>query len=88
LFFYGRHSNISCWAITQRYNAIVKDFRQNIQALVLFYDKDKKSREAAFEENDISITSAEKSDIVKYLKTHKNLKFILRLTQLFGYVLR
>jgi len=54
----------------------------------LFYDKDKKSRETAFEENDIDITSAEKNDIVKHLKAHKNSKFILRLTQPFGYVLR
>jgi len=28
LAFHGRHSNISCWAITQKYNATVKDFRQ------------------------------------------------------------
>jgi len=61
LVFYGRHSNISCWVITQKYNAIVKDFRQNIQVLVFFYDKDKKSRDAAFEENDIGITPAEKN---------------------------
>ena len=26
LAFYGRHLNISCWAIAQKYNAIVKDF--------------------------------------------------------------
>jgi len=88
LAFYGRHSNISRWAITQKYNAIVKDFRQNIQALVLFYDKDKKSRKAAFKENDVGITSAEKNDIVKHLKTHKNFKFILRFTQPFWHVLR
>jgi len=43
LAFHGRHSNTSCWAITQKYNAIVKNFRQNIQVLVLFYDKDEKS---------------------------------------------
>jgi len=61
LVFYERHSDISCWAITQKYNAIVKDFRQNIQALVLFYDKYKKSRKAAFKENDIGVTSAEKT---------------------------
>jgi len=71
LAFHGRHSNISCWSITQKYNAIVKDFGQNIQVLVLFYDKDKKSRKAAFEENDINITSAEKNDNVKHLKAHK-----------------
>ena len=88
LAFHGRHSNISCWTITQKYNTIVKEFRQNIQVLVLFYYKDKKSREAAFEENDIGITSAKKNDIVKHLKAHKNSKFILRLTQPFRYVLR
>jgi len=54
----------------------------------LFYNKDKKSRETAFEENGISITSAEKNDIIEHLKTDKNSKFILRLTQPFGYVLR
>ena len=59
--FHAKHSNISCWAITQKYNSIVKDFRQNIQALVLFYDKNKKSRKAAFKENDIGVTSAEKT---------------------------
>ena len=63
LAFHGRHSNISCWVITQKYNAIVKDFRQNIQVLVSFYDKDKKSRDVAFEENDIGLTPAEKNDI-------------------------
>ena len=28
-----------CCVITQKYNVIVKDFRQNIQVLVFFYDK-------------------------------------------------
>jgi len=87
LAFYGRHSNIRCWVITQKYNAIVKDFRQNIQVLVSFYDKDKKSRDAAFEENDIGITSAEKNDIVRHLKTVKNSKFIMKLSPPFTYVL-
>jgi len=52
LAFHGRHVNLSCWFITQKYNAIVKDFRENIKILVIFYDKDKKSRESAFDEND------------------------------------
>ena len=48
LAFHGRHSNISCWVITQKYNAVVKDFRQNIQVLVSFYDKDKKIQRRGF----------------------------------------
>ena len=43
LAFHGRHANISTWVLTQKYNAIVKDFRENIMMLVLFYDKDKVS---------------------------------------------
>ena len=30
LAFNGRHHNISTWIITQKYNTIVKDFRDNI----------------------------------------------------------
>jgi len=40
LAFHGRHKNLSTWVITQKYNAIVKDFRANIGMLVMFYDKD------------------------------------------------
>ena len=47
LAFHGRHHNISTWIITQKYNAIVKDFRDNIRMLILFFDKDKESMELA-----------------------------------------
>jgi general stress protein 26 len=48
--FHGRHLNLSAWLITQKYNAAVKDFRENIEVLVLFYHKNRESREAAFKE--------------------------------------
>jgi len=79
LAFHGRHLNLSCWVITQKYNAIVKDFRENIRMLVLFYDKDRKSRESAFEENDAGISANEKSEIIKTLKNGKNSKLIMQL---------
>ena len=50
LAFHGRHHNISTWIITQKYNAIVKDFRDNIRILILFFDKDKKSMEMALKQ--------------------------------------
>ena len=81
LAFHGRHANISTWIITQKYNAIVKDFRENIMMLVLFYDKDKESREAAFKENDIGLSVEEKDKIIKTLKDCKGSKVILRLVQ-------
>jgi len=85
LAFHGRHANISTWILTQKYNAIVKDFRENIMMLVLFYDKDKESREAAFKENDIGLTSEEKYEIVKQLKDRKGAKVVLRLVQPFQF---
>lgn len=85
LAFHGRHANISVWILTQKYNAIVKDFRENISVLVLFYDKNKESREAAFKENDIGLSSDEKEKIVKELKSRKGAKVVLRLVQPFEF---
>jgi hypothetical protein len=85
LAFHGRHLNLSTWVITQKYNAIVKDFRENIRVLIMFYDKDKESRNAAFKENDIGITSLEKESIVKKLKTDVNSKLVMYLFPPFDY---
>jgi len=85
LAFHGRHLNLSLWVITQKYNAIVKDFRENIRMLVLFYDKDKESRESAFKENDIGISAHEKDAIVRELKVNKNSKLIMHLYPPFSY---
>ena len=85
LAFHGRHLNISTWILTQKYNAIVKDFRENIMMLVLFYDKDKESREAAFKENDIGLSVPEKEEILKTLKENKKSKVILRLIHPFEF---
>ena len=85
LAFHGRHKNLSTWVITQKYNAIVKDFRANIGMLVMFYDKDRESREDAFKENDIGISADEKASILKILKNNKNSKLVMRLFQPFDY---
>jgi Cdc6-like AAA superfamily ATPase len=86
LAFHGRHANISTWILTQKYNAIVKDFRENIMMLILFYDKDKESRESAFKENDIGLTFEEKDKIIKQLKDCKGAKVVLRLVQPFQFL--
>ena len=87
LAFHGRHLNLSTWVITQKYNAIIKDFRENIKVLVLFYDKDRESRETAFKENDVGISSSEKDTIIQTLKTNKNSKLVMRLFLPFKYVI-
>lgn len=79
LAFHGRHFNISTWIITQKYNAIIKDFRENIMMVVLFYDKDKDSREASFRENDIGLDNTQKLSILETLEKNQKSKVIFRL---------
>jgi hypothetical protein len=84
LAFHGRHYNISTWIITQKYNAIVKDFRDNIRILILFFDKDKDSMESALKQNNI-IPKEEHAKIYDTLKYIKGAKLILRLEHPFEY---
>ena len=51
--FSGRHFGISTWVLVQKYNSVVKDFRENIRQLCLFFCKDEKAISSAFEENAI-----------------------------------
>jgi hypothetical protein len=53
LAFSGRHYSFTIWLINQKYNSVVKDFRENIRMLVLIFDKDETSTKQALEENDI-----------------------------------
>ena len=86
LAFHGRHHNISTWIITQKYNAIVKDFRDNIRMLILFFDKDKESMELALKQNNI-IPKENVNNIINELKTNKGSKLIMRLEQPFEYII-
>ena len=86
LAFHGRHHNISTWIITQKYNAIVKDFRDNIRMLILFFDKDKESMELALKQNNI-IPKENVSNIINDLKNNKGSKLIMRLEHLFEYII-
>ena len=85
LAFHGCHLNLSSWILTQKYNAVVKDFRENIKMLMLFYDKDGELHDAAFKENDIGISASDKEGILDILKSNKSTKMIMRLVQPFDW---
>ena len=53
LAFSGRHLGCSLWILTQKYNAILTDLREQIKWLALFYCKDRDSFEKALRENDV-----------------------------------
>ena len=86
LAFSGRHFGITVWVINQKYNSIVKDYRENIRFLVLFYNKDDKAMKLALEENNI-IPKDERNDYVNALKENKGSKLLLRLEHPYNYFL-
>ena len=78
LAFSGRHLGITVWVINQKYNSVVKDFRENIRFLVLFYNKDDKAMKQALEENGI-IPKDERNNYIEALKENKGSKLLMRL---------
>ena len=51
LAFSGQHRNHSLWVLTQKYNSISKDVREQIKWLCLFFTKDRDSFEDCLREN-------------------------------------
>lgn len=84
LAFSGRHLGISVWFITQKYNAVIKDFRDNIRALVQFYEKDEDSLKTALSENGV-IPKEKRSSVVERLKRGRKSKLIMRLEHPYTY---
>jgi hypothetical protein len=60
LAFSGRHSGITVWVLNQIYNSVVKDYRENMRLLVLFYNSDEKAMKLGLEDN--VIISKEKKE--------------------------
>ena len=51
--FSGRHRNHSLWVLTQKYNSVSKDVREQIKWPCLFFTKDRDSFEDCLRENDV-----------------------------------
>ena len=86
LAFSGRHLGISVWVINQKYNSVVKDFRENIRFLVLFYNKDRQSLKDALDENNI-IDKDDRDSYINELKKIKGSKLLLRLEHPYQFTL-
>ena len=53
LAFSGCHRNHSLWVLTQKYNSVSKDVREQIKWLCLFFTKDRDSFEDCLRENNV-----------------------------------
>ena len=75
--FSGRHAGCSMWILTQKYNSILTDFREQIKWLCLFYCKDRDSFADALRENDVIPSKDERDRMRDLLAQHKHSKLIL-----------
>lgn len=85
LAFSGRHAEQSVWVISQRYNSVLKDLREQTKWLCMFYTKDRDSFDNCLRENDVIPTLAERVRIRNELSKTKHSKLILRTDQPTGY---
>ena len=67
LAFSGRHRNHSLWVLTQKYNSVSKDVREQIKWLCLFFTKDRDSFEDRLRENDVIPDKNERDRLKKCL---------------------
>ena len=83
--FSGRHRQYSLWVLTQKYNSVSKDVREQIKWLCLFFTKDRNSFEDCFRENDVIHDKNERDRLKKYLQDRPYSKLIPKCYQPAGY---
>ena len=81
LAFSGRHVNISVWILTQKYNAVLKDFREQVKWVALFFCKDRDSYDDCLRENDVIESKEKRNEVKNKLKKIKHSKLILQTEQ-------
>ena len=84
LAFSGRHAEQSVWVISQRYNSVLKDLREQTKWLCIFYTKGRDSFEECMRENDV-LSLDERKKMRELLTKHKHSKLIIRTDQPTGY---
>jgi hypothetical protein len=80
LAFSGRHALQSIWVLTQKYNAVIKDLREQTRWVALFHCKDRDSFEECLRENDI-VPPQERTTVRQQLAQTKHAKLLLKTDQ-------
>ena len=81
LAFSGRHAQKSVWVLTQRFNAVLKDLREQTQWVALFHCKDRDSFEECLRENDVIATREERVAVRRQLAGTRHVKLLLNTAQ-------
>ena len=81
LAFSGRHAQQSVWVLSQRYNSVLKDLREQTQWVALFHCKDRDSFEECLRENDVIAKREERVAVRCQLALKKHAKLLLNTSQ-------
>ena len=85
LAFLGRHAEQSGWILTQKYNSVLKDLREQTRWVCLFHCEDHDSFEDGLRENDVIPTRAQRALVRQQLAETKHAKLLLKTDQPVGY---
>lgn len=86
LAFSGRHAAQSVWVLTQKYNSVSKDLREQTRWVCLFHCKDRDSFEDCLRENDVIATREERVLVRQQLAETKHAKLLLKTDQPAAYM--
>ena len=85
LAFSGRHAKQSVWVLTQKYNAVSKDLREQTKWTALFHCKDRDSFDDCLRENDV-VPANERAAVRAKLAAQKHAKLLLKTDQPAAYI--
>ena len=81
LAFSGRHAEHSVWALTQKYNSVLKDLCEQMRWVCLFHCKDRDIFEDCLRENDVIPTREQQALVRQQLAETKHAKLLLKTDQ-------
>ena len=81
LAFSGRNADQSVWVLTQMYNAVLKDLREQTLWVCSFHCKDRDSFDEACRENDVIPTREQRALVRQRLAERKHAKLLLKTYQ-------
>ena len=86
LAFLGRHAEQSVWVLTQKYNSVLKDLREQTRWVCLFHCKDCDSFEDCLRENDVIPLREQRVLVRQQLAETKHAKLLLKTDQPVCYI--
>ena len=73
------------WVLTQKYNSVLKDLREQTRWVCLFHCKDRDSSEDCLRENDVTPLREQRALVRQQLAETKHAKLLLKTDQPVGY---